>query len=379
LYFYQSKLAGISFYEKDYNQAKKLGLDIIYNGKDKCKENMFYYYTARSFIKMGQLDSAQWVASIIPAPVLPQDSMNHYLLQAELAKARNNVLRYAQCSASAEKIHRRLLDDSSKEKLISTELNYDASLQQEQLIESHKSRTVVIITVALIILVTLIAVARRIINNKNRLFQQELNNAQQEIQRMVNESEQQMSDLLDELEENKIQIEQISSELAEVNKRKRQLEIKQNSSNKQNEIVIKHRLVALNELYLGVKIEVSSNGKRRIKPLMEALKDLINKKNIQRTPPSKVFWDNLRLSVEGEYPGIIAHVEKNYPQLTERDLQLFLLMCAKFPNKIISFCMDYTGDATASKRKTHLLKEKMGMDMKIDQFLDLFVNDGKRG
>jgi predicted Holliday junction resolvase-like endonuclease len=271
------------------------------------------------------------------------------------------------------------MDKSRNSQLCATELKWNAN-QQEGKIKDQATYHIVKVVVGLLFAIALLAVIFFLLT-KNRIgkFQREIDSTKSELEIILRNLEQERLSFESERQDFISQIEEKDSELAEVNKRKRQLEIKPNSSNKQNEIVIKHRLVALNELYLGVKIEVSSNGKRRIKPLMEALKDLINKKNIQRTPPSKVFWDNLRLSVEGEYPGIIAHVEKNYPQLTERDLQLFLLMCAKFPNRIISFCMDYTGDATASKRKTHLLKEKMGMDMKIDQFLDLFVNDGKRG
>jgi hypothetical protein len=108
---------------------------------------------------------------------------------------------------------------------------------------------------------------------------------------------------------------------------------------------------------------------------METLKDLYEKNRIMKMVPNKSFWDNLRLSVEGEYPGIISFMEQNYPDLTTRDMQLFLLMCADFPNQIISICMNYTGEGTASKRKKNLLQNKMGLDMKMDQFINLYIND----
>ena len=106
---------------------------------------------------------------------------------------------------------------------------------------------------------------------------------------------------------------------------------------------------------------------------MYALKDLFEKKRIKKMPLSKSFWENIRLSVEGEYPGIVTFVEKNHPNLSNRDMQLFLLLCARLPNQIINICMNYTSDATASKRKANLLKNKMGLDMKIDQFIDLYI------
>ena len=372
---YQSKLAGIYFYQEDYPQAKKLAMDIIINGKDLCDENTFYYYASRSFIKLGQLDSAQWVSSFIPAPKIAQDSFNYFLLQAELAKARNNMLGYAQCSAQAERIHRRLLDDSSKEKLVSTELKYDASLQQKLLKETHKSRILLILAVVLIFLVVLITAAIRIINHKNRRHQQELNTARKEVRRMVDESEKQISELRIEREKDKTQLKQINKELSEVNKEKQQLEKQQDSINKRAAKIVNYRLAALNELYTGIKIEIAQDDeKNRPMTLMIALKELFEKKQIKKTPLSKSFWDNLRLSVEGEFPGIVTFVEQNYPHLSKRDMQLFLLLCAGLPNQIINICMNYTGDGTASKRKANLLKNKMGLDMKIDEFINSYVN-----
>ena len=67
-YYYQSKLAGVYFYEEDYVTAKRLALDIIKNSSDGWDDNKYYYYASRSFIKLSQLDSAYWVKSLIPMP-----------------------------------------------------------------------------------------------------------------------------------------------------------------------------------------------------------------------------------------------------------------------------------------------------------------------
>jgi hypothetical protein len=365
---YQSKLAGIYFYQQDYKQAKELAMDIINYGRDICYENMFYYYAARSFIKLGNIDSAYWVTSIIPDPVLAQDSFNYYLLQAELAEARHDNIDYNKYSAYAERIHRRIIDNPSKEKLLTTELELDASLQQEELESEYNAKIIWIVVLVLIALAAIIVGARIILRRKDRRYQDELEIAQQEIKRMVDESERQISELLAQRENDRTQIKRI-------NKEKQQLEKQQESINRQAARITKYRNAALNELYLCIKIKkTSDNEKNRYLPLMETLKDLWEKRNILRMTPSKSFWDNLKLSVEGEYPGIVSFVEKNYPNLSSRDMQLFLLMCAGFPNQIINICMNYTGDATASKRKAILLKEKMGLNIKMDQFIELFIN-----
>ena len=131
---------------------------------------------------------------------------------------------------------------------------------------------------------------------------------------------------------------------------------------------------AINELYNCIRIKSDSdNDRKRPLLLMSTLRDLYEKKGVLSMPPSQSFWDNLRYSVEGEYPGIMEFITKHYPHLTEDDMKLFLLCCADFPNKIIKICMDYTSDVTASKNKKKLLKEKFGLDVKFDDFIQLYL------
>ena len=92
-----------------------------------------------------------------------------------------------------------------------------------------------------------------------------------------------------------------------------------------------------------------------------------------QTPTSDTFWDNLKYSVEGEYPGIMSFIKQNRFGLSDNDVKLFLLCSARFPNKIIKICMNYTSDVTVSKNKKKLLKEKFGLDIKFDDFIQLYL------
>lgn len=79
------------------------------------------------------------------------------------------------------------------------------------------------------------------------------------------------------------------------------------------------------------------------------------------------------MSVDGEFKGIATFVEQNYPNLTKKEFHLFLLMCAGVPNPIIKICMNYVNDVTASKNKKKLMKGKFGLDMSIDEFIQLYL------
>lgn len=106
---------------------------------------------------------------------------------------------------------------------------------------------------------------------------------------------------------------------------------------------------------------------------MRIVKDMFEQKGVLHKPLSKTFWENLRLSVDGEFQGIASFVEQNYPDLSDKDMQLFLLMCADFPNQIIKICMNYSHNTTASKNKMKLMREKLGLDGKIDDFIQLYL------
>ena len=106
---------------------------------------------------------------------------------------------------------------------------------------------------------------------------------------------------------------------------------------------------------------------------MGIVKELYETKGILHKPPQKSFWDNIRLSVDGEFQGIATFVEQNYPNLTEKEMHLFLLLCADFPNQIIKLCMNYAHDVTVSKNKKKLMKVKFGLDVKFEDFIQMYL------
>jgi len=120
-------------------------------------------------------------------------------------------------------------------------------------------------------------------------------------------------------------------------------------------------------------VKSGTREKRTVIPLIGLFKDLNEKKRILHTTPTDSFWMNLKISVDGEYNGISTFVEKKYPLLSVKDRHLFLLMCARLPNQIIKICMNYTSDVTVSNNKRRLIKEKMGLDLKFEEFIELYL------
>ena len=97
-----------------------------------------------------------------------------------------------------------------------------------------------------------------------------------------------------------------------------------------------------------------------------------------RTPLKQSFWDNLKVFVDGEYRGLATFVEKDYPEMNEKEMHLFLLICTDLPNSIIRLCMGYASDVTVSKNKKRLMKEIIGLDVTFEEFRQLYMH-GKLG
>lgn len=80
------------------------------------------------------------------------------------------------------------------------------------------------------------------------------------------------------------------------------------------------------------------------------------------------------LSVDGEYNGIYSFVEKNYPDLNERDLKLFCLYCANLSPQIIKLCLNLTSARTVTNNRSIIIKKKMGLDMSLDTFIQKYLD-----
>ena len=83
------------------------------------------------------------------------------------------------------------------------------------------------------------------------------------------------------------------------------------------------------------------------------------------------------MSVDGEYMGIATFVEENFPQLTPGEHHLFWLLCARISPQIIKLCMNYSNAVTVSNYKRKLIRERMGLDMKFEEFIEHYLNSRK--
>ena len=373
-FFYQSKLAGIYFYDQDYIHSKDLSLDIILNGKDYCDEDQYYYYAARSYVMLNLIDSAEWVKSMIPTPSAAVDSMNMHLLIAEIAKLSKEYQIFAFHSHEADRIDKRIMRKSVKSELANTEYSFDANQRESKLRANSMSKIILVICACMVIVTVFILSVTLIIRKTIRRYESQLKETKREIEKLIGNINDSQLELESERELYRLQLDEKNNQLAASSKRCQELELIDQNITAKVASIVRYRFAALNEIYQNIRIKSESDeGRKYLLPLVSTVKELYEKRGIIHTQPKESFWNNLRLSLDGEYEGIVTFVEKNYPNLSDKDLHLFMLACARFPNPIIKICMNLTSDVTVSKKKKKLMKEKIGLDMRIDDFIQLYL------
>jgi len=379
---YQSKLAGIYFYQGDYINAKNLAMDILQHGRSVCEEDQFYYYAARSFIKLSCLDSAYYVKSIIPPPSERLDSMNHYLLEAELAQAEHRYKDFAFYLGESKKIDDRILTNSLESNIAEVELKWDANCFNEQDKKRIYGRTLFVSAIIILsILLVSIWLVERVIKRRIRRYQSDLDSTQQELEETIDKYNAKIRECESAISKQKELLSKRDNNSLKpiLEENNNELHSQHLVMNEQVATVIRSRLSALNELYYDIRIKSSSQIPlyKHPLPLMSLIKELNDEKRLLYVTPKSSFWKKLKMSVDGEYMGIATFVEENFPQLTPGEHHLFWLLCARISPQIIKLCMNYSNAVTVSNYKRKLIRERMGLDMKFEEFIEHYLNSRK--
>ena len=375
---FQSKLAGLLFYAGHYQRAKELSLDILSNGKEESNEILYYYYAARSFLRLGKVDSAYYILSLVPNPVTMVDSMNHHRLLAELSEVTGNRIEQESNASRAENIHRRILEMSLQSTAPAVEMQYDVLQQKNE----GRSKVYTIIGIGcaiMLVLVTLLAIASYIIRQKIQQYKNELELTTQDLERLMDNCDKIESQLLQERRSHKAVLESKEKELRNLDKKNSRLQASQQDMHRLVSTIVKNRHAAINELYHEIKIKHNYQGmknKQSVISLVSLIKELGERRELLKLDLKDSFWRRIKTSVDGEFQGIASYIEKKYPALPIRDQHLFWLWCANFSPQLIKLCMNYSNPATSSNYKRTFIIEKFGLDLSFKEYIQLYL-DGK--
>lgn len=337
-YTEKSKLSGLYLSQDDYLSSNQLAMDVFNHGREDCMEWHFYYYAVISYVMLNKLDSAQFVLSQTPAPSDKVDSLLWYKAQAEIAKANHEYEAYADFTSFYKDLSSSILSTNNVKEITKSEFDYDVKQLENQKFSLLKLNNTYcfVIAIACFFLIILVYLLR--FNYKNH--------------------EKEMMSIKNELE----------------------LALQELNSYQQNQNSISElfaiRMSAINELYQDIRVKINDKGRaKRIIPLSSVFSSMDARNEILDIHPSDSFWEKLRLSVNGEYNNILSFIEKQFPNLSEKDIQLFCLLCANIPPQVIKLCMGYSNVRTVSNYRIKLINKKMGLDISFDDFIKSYMND----
>ena len=341
-YTYKSTLAGFIYYHnKDYPRANRIAMDVLQHGRDDCIERQFYYYAAMTYLNMGKLDSARYVLSRTPSPEDAVDSMNWFNVIAEIAKAEKNPDVYVENAIKSKDLTLQILDESKEKMLLENELDYKTkqTIGREQ---TARKRGIIL---AIALAVTMLLMALSIL-----VFRRHLKAKTKEHEKMKDELNAVICDLNEKLKSSK-------------------------DGNTKASAIVKYRMEAFQELFDSIKFKSKNedSGKnRKILTLRNILGSLDDQYDLLKVDPSDSFWEKIRLSVDGEFNGIVTFVESNYPNLSKRDIRIFCLLCTRISPQIMKLCMNLTSPRSASNYRSLMMK-KLNLNMTFEEFLSNYM------
>ena len=338
-YTYKSKLAGFNLYKKkDYRQANILSMDVLRNGRDKSAETQFYYYAALSYIELGLMDSARYVFSQTPIPTDNVDSMNYFNILAELEKYENHPEMFAAHAVQSMGYTNTVISSSKEKELVKTEIEFEKHKLENQNSTLVKHKDNLIHIVMIVIIVSILLVIFLIMSYKK-------------------------------LKQRQSEIEQIGQKFENL---RRELDYQKSKISK----YVSYRILAMKELYSSVRYKKKGDSSRikKIIPLSSVFKEIEDKYEPLKLNLPDSFWDKLKVSVDGEFKGIVSFVERRYPDMNDNDIRLFCLLCAEVSPQIIKLCMDYSSPKTSSSYRNRIIRKKMGLDMTFDEFIKNYMS-----
>jgi tetratricopeptide (TPR) repeat protein len=337
-YTEKSVLAGVYLFQGEYAQANKLAMDVLRHGKDYSYQNQYYYYAAMSFIKMGKIDSAKYVISIMPPPEDEVDSLTFYNLTAEISKAEGQLEQYGNNLYRSNKVESDILISSRKGELMVIDSIFEHKQSESRKTSIIKHNRVIIFASLILLLLLSFLILWMWWRHRAML---------QEKAAMAMELEQALAGLQ---------------------------ERQQNAQDIDVSRIVGLRLEAIQELYQDIRIKDNDSSRvKKIVPLTSFLKSLHERNSMMPLVLKDAFWQKMRASVDGELNGIVTFVENQYPELTTRDLQFFTLICAKISPQLIRLCMDIKNAKSVTNIRGYLMK-KMGLDMSFDEFVSRYMN-----
>ena len=386
------------FYElvkRDYRNAKNYAVQAIGIGGKEIEHPRAHYCAAKSYIKLGHIDSALYYLNRSPKSVTANDSIMYYKLLADISRFKNDHESWLNYHNRAHAMADSILIGSLNDKLLTIEKKYD--LQQEELknvtLRSELRGAWLTVALALLAALALIHLLWRYRNrlrtkeNEYELLKSDLNASLTSLEQMrltINNYEEELRETGEgyraELARQEALVSDMAGEIATV---------KSSLQEKEHERVqLKDRIAAL-EAKKAQSDEIKAILDGQIKVVHELIqssheldeerfaKKFASLMSVPENPRAATYWSNLQVLTNDLYGNILEDaIRLGKGRLRESDVNFIALLCCGYSRTAVMICMRFKNVVTISNKKKKIAR-KMGITS-LDEFIRPYQEDYKK-
>ena len=287
-----------------YSQAKKYILD-AYRLNNRFEVNNNYYMLSLIYANQKDLDSAKYFISLPDkSQSTAYDSLLMYNALREISLCENDISQYRKFDKQYYRISDSLEHNETKYKLLDSEQKFDKSTKSEASISLGKKKTIISLLIVSLLLISVVFLL---------LYLKKKKDSKRLIDELRKEHISNYNSLREDLEKHDDDFSLIMSSQLNVFEEIMSSGYKPNKIYSDNKIT--HKIKAIDD----------SNSE---------------------------FWNGLRNYLNFRYDGIIDKISKDYPILTDADINFIGLICCDFSDAAIAVCKGYRNtDSVRSRRR----------------------------
>ncbi len=377
------------FYElerNDYLNAKRYVVQAINIGGKEIDHPRAHFCAAKSFVKLGNIDSALYYLNQSPNIHTAEDSIMYFTLLADISLFKNDHESWLYYNNKYHSMSDSILIGSLNAKLLTIEKKYD--LQQEELknvsLRSKLKGAWLIIALALLAALSLFHFLWRYRNrlrakeNEYELLKSDFSTSLSSLERMqvtINKYEDELKEAEDkyraELAQQEALVSDLTGEITDVKSTLRFKELER--------LQLNDKISAL-ESKKAQSDEVKAILDGQIKVVHELIQssheldaERFSKKftslmSVPESPRIATYWSNLQVLTNDLYGNILEDaIALARGKLKDNDINLIALLCCGYSRTAIMICMKFNHIVTISNKKKKIAV-KMGIPS-LDEFI----------
>ena len=422
------------FYElfkQDYLNAKNYAVRAIRIGGKEIDHPRAHYCAAKSYIKLGQIDSALYYLNRSPESASANDSIMYYNLLADISRFKNDNESWLNYHDKAHAMADSILIGSLNAKLLTIEKKYDLQKEELKNVTLRSELKGAWLTVALTLLAALALIhflwryrnRLRTKENEYELLKSDLNASLDSLEQMrltINNYEEELreaeegyraelarqdalvSNMAGEIATVKTSLQEKEHELRETEAgyRKKLAKNEELVSNLTGEITsvrstlknneqergqLKDRIAAL-EAKKAQSDEIKAILDGQIKVVHELIqssheldeqrfaKKFASLMSVPESPRTATYWSNLQALTNDLYGNILEDaIRMGKGRLRESDVNFIALLCCGYSRTAVMICMRFNNVVTISNKKKKIAR-KMGVTS-LDEFIRPYQED----